>query len=626
MNPKSPSSLLPVITCACLVLLFLGLVGCAGTQKTSAAPDSAVPAPENSAVITKISVSEGVDTLEVQIVGDSLLTFTSVKQPSPLGVVLYFPKTQLKDADSEYPVKNEPVERVTVSTPQEADLPLRIEIALTQDVPYDILRENQTLKVIFPKPGKKQSLASSNPSPKAAEPVKAKDPFAGMPAPTHVESVTTQLIENGIQINVAADGPIKDFKAFTVEDPTRIVFDIPAVKSPFKREMLIPVDGIWIKRVRYYGYPDKVRVVLDAEKAFMNAYKAEPVEKGLRIQVGDTVTVAKKAVAAAEVSAAKDREPAWVNRIDFLSEAAGKSAVVVGTSRAVQHTLKKGPKNTLVLTLLNTQLPDFRKQPLITTRFESAVNRIIPVQTPEMKDRCIVNLELREAVPYRVEEAENEIRIHFEASTIPPKPLIVAELPEWKKVMEETAAAAQKETAGESEAKRYTGEKIALDFYETDIKNVFRILKEVSGKNFAIDNDVTGKVTLSFDKPVPWDQIMDLVLKMNKLGKIEEGEIIRIAKLDTMIAEQKKFEEKEDTRPLTTEYILVNYASAETDAKPLIEPILTKRGKITVNSRTNQIIITDVADRIDRAKEIVRKIDRVTPSGHDRGKDRGSRA
>jgi type IV pilus assembly protein PilQ len=77
-------------------------------------------------------------------------------------------------------------------------------------------------------------------------------------------------------------------------------------------------------------------------------------------------------------------------------------------------------------------------------------------------------------------------------------------------------------------ARKYTGEKITLDFYDTDIKNVFRILREVSGKNFAIDKDVTGKVTLTLAKPVPWDQALDLILKMNQLGKTSEGNIIRI--------------------------------------------------------------------------------------------------
>jgi hypothetical protein len=76
--------------------------------------------------------------------------------------------------------------------------------------------------------------------------------------------------------------------------------------------------------------------------------------------------------------------------------------------------------------------------------------------------------------------------------------------------------------------------KIKLDFYDTDIKNVFRILRSVSGLNFAVDKDVQGKVTLTLEKPVPWDQVLDLVLKMNGLGKKMEGNVVRIATLPTL--------------------------------------------------------------------------------------------
>ena len=77
--------------------------------------------------------------------------------------------------------------------------------------------------------------------------------------------------------------------------------------------------------------------------------------------------------------------------------------------------------------------------------------------------------------------------------------------------------------------KVYTGEKMGIDFFDTDIRNVFRLLADYSGENFAIDKDVQGKVTLAFEKPVPWDQVLDLVLRMNQLDKIQEGGVIRIA-------------------------------------------------------------------------------------------------
>lgn len=173
--------------------------------------------------------------------------------------------------------------------------------------------------------------------------------------------------------------------------------------------------------------------------------------------------------------------------------------------------------------------------------------------------------------------------------------------------------------------KVFTGEKIALDFYETDIKNVFRIIREISGKNFAIDKDVTGNVTLTLEKPVPWDQVLDLVLKMNRLGMVYEGDIIRIATLSTLTAEEKAKQDKiaaeqksqqivKALEPLVTEYIAVNYSDATGEVLPLAQKVLTPdRGSISVDRRNNQLIVTDTVSKIAQVKEIVSRIDTVTP-------------
>jgi type IV pilus assembly protein PilQ len=186
-------------------------------------------------------------------------------------------------------------------------------------------------------------------------------------------------------------------------------------------------------------------------------------------------------------------------------------------------------------------------------------------------------------------------------------------------------SASSVETGAGSADKVYTGEKIALDFYDTDIKNVFRILQEISGKNFAIDKNVTGKVTLALQKPVPWDQVLDLVLKMNQLGMVREGDIIRIASLATLQqeekmrqaqlkAEQDAKKQEEEGEPLITEYIPVNYSAAKTDVLPHVANILTpNRGKASVDERNNQLIITDILEKVRQARAIVSKIDRVTP-------------
>jgi type IV pilus assembly protein PilQ len=124
---------------------------------------------------------------------------------------------------------------------------------------------------------------------------------------------------------------------------------------------------------------------------------------------------------------------------------------------------------------------------------------------------------------------------------------------------------------------------------------------------------------------VPWDQALDLILKMNQLGKTLEGDIIRIATLETLKKEeafkqaeisaaQKARKEQKTLEPLVTEYIAVNYSNAKTDILPHLEKILTKdRGTVTADERTNMAIITDVAEKIEQAREIVKQLDKVTP-------------
>jgi type IV pilus assembly protein PilQ len=316
----------------------------------------------------------------------------------------------------------------------------------------------------------------------------------------------------------------------------------------------------------------------------------------------------------------------------------------------------------LLLNLYHTQLPDYHKRPLITTRFESAVDRILPNQAAGASDSSVVLIQMRENVPYFVEQTDSLLQVHFEPSSVAPKPYAETPPPEWKKTLLATATeeaedvpspllqaesnayisptpamsmdAAPAETnspAPQMAAKRlyttgssrYTGEKIALDFYETDIKNVFRILREVSGKNFAIDKNVTGKVTMTLDTPVPWDQVLDLVLRMNQLGMVQEGEIIRIATLQSIkteedlirakiAAKQKTNEQIRALEPLATEYIPINYAQAKNIVPHLNEIKTPDRGSISVDDRTNTIIMTDVTDALDQARAIAIQLDKPT--------------
>ena len=330
--------------------------------------------------------------------------------------------------------------------------------------------------------------------------------------------------------------------------------------------------------------------------------------------------------------------PAWIQKIDFLSEKTGESTLIIGTTVPVKYKIvRDSDKKHLYLTLFNTKMHSYRERPLITTRFQSAVDRIIPANSVAVKGTAMISIELREAVPFFVDESGNLLSIRFGKSSIPPKPLADASLPPWQEILSVTKKEAglpdKKGCSGDDgrlpdliygAENIYTGEKIALDFYQTDIKNVFKIIQNISGKNFAIDDNVRGRVTLSFEHPVPWDQALDLVLKMNQLGRTFEGSIIRISRLKTIMADQEARKELLKAKQefvlhedLVTEFIPVNYAIAD-DIKALIhrgeeDTILTKRGLISVDIPSNTIILTDVPNSIARAKKIVEKMDSVVP-------------
>ena len=663
---------------------------------------------QSAAVITGIITTEDGQSANVFIQGTRQLTYTSVEQYSPLGILFYLPETLLGSIETSYKPDSGIISEIKISEMTETGHTARILVLLKKDVPYLVADENSGLKISFTKPeeppvSEKASATSvavyekkdeKKDEKKKAEIIQEElKPVAdARKIATRVESVGLEKSGSGVVITVKSDGMINDFQSLTLEStpqlPARIVFDINNIKSPFKKEQIVQANTEWVSKVRHYSSADKVRIVLDTKNKYLKSFSAKPVSNGLLINVGPAEiktseissqpVIQKEPLASAEKTAEQpvssdlkpvlnipkkrpvliDSKLAWVDRIDFSSEDNGKSTITIGTTRPVEYNVKKAAEKLLHLRLNNTNIPVRQRRPLITTRFNSAVDRITPLLKPVMKNTSIVAIELREAVPYVVEQSDNLLMVHFEASSVLPKPEKEAALPDWKEVLTNVAVepvetetkepvtkqvAEAKKTLLESGKqhtesqvaedrktilgfeKQYTGEKIALDFFDTDIKNVFRILREVSGKNFAIDKSVTGKVTLSLEKPVPWDQVLDLVLKMNQLGMTYEGDIVRIAPLEAIKkeeelkqaqfqAEQKTKEQQKALEELVVEYIPINYANAKSEILPHLEKIKTKdRGNISVDERTNLIIITDVAEVIRQAKEIVKKLDKVTP-------------
>jgi type IV pilus assembly protein PilQ len=637
------------------LLLTVGLTGCASQSATQ------VQRAEGDKLITDIVTSADAANLFVTVKGSQRLAYTAVKQDFPLGVQFYFPGTALDNLkESYYPPENDTISAIRATEDAEGEKASRIFIALKRDAAFELIPEGADIKIAFRREG--AAAAAGQPAAiketdmaAAAAPATAVVPAKPWSAATEITGVNATPSPDGTLIAVVANGALQDYKSFTLtENPPRIVFDLPAVRSAAKSEQRIGVKGGPVDQVRYLGYPDKVRLVIQTQKPYLTQYSAEPTATGLVIRVGAapaTATGRELTLASGAAPAPAKPEPvvsgaaAWVNRVEFVGEDAGKSTVIIGTTRPVQYDLVKTSDQRVSLKLMNTHVPEQHLRPLITSRFDSAVDRVSPSQD---KQAAVVAIDLRQSVPYSAEQVGNVIRVNFADSAIPPKPYEDAQPPAWKagaapipagrpmpayETVPASGVAAPKPVtvarAGsavetDSKDKVYTGEKIALDFYDTDIKNVFRILQEISGKNFAIDKGVTGKVTLALQKPVPWDQVLDLVLKMNALGVTQEGDILRVASLATLQQEEKMHQAQlkaeqdskkleEEGEPLITVYIPVNYSVAKTEVLPHLTMILTKdRGRAIADERNNQIIFTDIAEKVKQAKEIVAKIDTVT--------------
>lgn len=175
------------------------------------------------------------------------------------------------------------------------------------------------------------------------------------------------------------------------------------------------------------------------------------------------------------------------------------------------------------------------------------------------------------------------------------------------------------------EGKKYTGEKISLEFKDADIKNVFRLLAEVSGKNIVITDDVNRKVTVRLIE-VPWDQAMDLIVDTNGLGKDETGNVIRISTAGRLKSERDALaaakKSEENLEPLQTAYLTVNYAKVMkgqndlTTDKDLVEKVkalLSPRGKVEADQRTNTLIVRDIKSGIDDVQGLIGRLDTRTP-------------
>ncbi|GAB6146349.1 hypothetical protein JCM12294_37890 [Desulfocicer niacini] len=557
-----------------LVLFLFFFMGCLSGQQQETSTSSLKMHAEKRIVTSMEYKSEQP---AVNLSADGKLVYTSIKQTDPYGVVLYLPATSIDDAVTDISLVGEPVKLISALYADENRNTAKIEILLQDDFQYEVVETENGINILF-------------------------------------------FMESGYQEKKRlATPPKKD------------------VSGDSDQPFVLGEDGhgntvIFTQQTLPQNLPDSSDSSLNP--------------------LGGDIPLAMPSQEPVIFS----NEETKLADISFSAKESGESVLTVETLTPVKYDLQKDGNDSLKLYLYNTLIPPHHQRPLIMTYFNSAVAQALPIQgIPGQTLSCIL-IDLKQPTPYRIYRDSNQLKLVFDPITkvgprfeqaktkfnagVQPALAVGTSLSPLKQAVSNTAlkepvqlntVSPEPETNADplaalnGEEPVYTGEKISLDFYETDIKNVFRILRTISGENFAVDKDVSGNVTLTLDNPVPWDQVLDLVLKMNGLGKVREGDIIRIAtqatlkkeltiRQEELAARQKAIEQQKQLEPLITEYIPINYSDAEKDIKPHLEKLLTpKRGQLSVDTRTNMILITDVREKIVEAKNMINRLDTVTP-------------
>jgi type IV pilus assembly protein PilQ len=359
-----------------------------------------------------------------------------------------------------------------------------------------------------------------------------------------------------VVVQLKSDRPIS-VKAFTLPEPRRLVLDLDGVINRVDRHLL-PVNSPLVSQVRvaqFQAAPVPVtRVVIDLRG------KAEYSIEETRF--GATVSVGANGVPL----------PAITESMEVAS--AGTIEITRSRPEAIDD---PEPAQEMVSSLFD--LPDE------TVKAEVAASPIETKRSPWVAD----NSQL-------IEQAE--------AVTVLEGPT--------------TRAEGFATTEVSSEEQQFTGEPITLTLKDADIKDVLKTFSVLTEMNIVLDPSVSGSVTVEL-RDVPWDQALDLILKINGLDYVLENNVLRVAPIQKLAAEKSARAafvlEQEKAKPLRTILKPISYSKASDIAALLSSDsyLLSARGSVTVDQRTNTLILRDVVDRVEGILRLIDSLDLPTP-------------
>ncbi len=456
-----------------------------------------------------------------------------------------------------------------------------------------------------------------------------------------------------LQIELQMTGAAVAPKIFKTDNPARIALDFAGVKSTLPKKMYSINQGA-ASSVFVVETADRLRIVVNlieatpfetkivGNKVLLTLTRAKtaipadlkPLDVKPLPQIASTAPIKTNAKLAALVPAQD------ISGFDFKRGDKGEGRILVSLAKPNTMVNSKKVDGKVVVSFLNTRLPESLAKRLDVSEFATPVKFIDTVSTRQ--ETTITVATQNDLYDYSVFQADGLLTIEF-------RPLSNEE----------------KDALDRSRTK-YTGDRLSLNFQGIEVRSVIAILAEFTGQNVVAGDDVTGTITLKLDD-VPWDEALDFIMMTKELGKYETGNVTLISPLDKIKDYKKKQEETakvvEQLDPLVTEYIKINYAKAQ-DFSNLLNGmssgifgtcgvtgttgasgssgasasatggaamggqqaaqaqgtggsaaggdkfgLLSARGSVVVDARTNTMIVRETGKRLEDIRKLVRKLD-----------------
>ncbi|MBL8914844.1 MAG: type IV pilus secretin PilQ [Archangium sp.] len=417
-------------------------------------------------------------------------------------------------------------------------------------------------------------------------------------------------------LRLTTDGEIAKFEVIELADPPRLALDLYGLKSSAKAKGLNLPD---VRDVRIGAHDDKVRVVVEfnAQRGFEVARKSDGLQISLSEKAAASAETAEAEIDGAPVVLEGQSAPVENNNgptaevlgVNFKESSAG-GTVSIKLRGATNWQVERPDGKSAVLNLDNAHIARQLERSLDTGALGTPVKMVSVFAVPGSGDRVRLVVAADRSVEQVVVEKPGTLEWKLTAAGVAEQ--LVAE--NRSAGFQEEATDVVEEGAPQ-QRRNYVGKRVSFEFKDIDIHNLLRIIAEISKKNIVVADDVGGKVTVRL-RNVPWDQALDLVLRSKSLGKEEFGNIIRVAPLKTLEDEAKSRKERQKARdesaPLSVTLVPVNYATAG-DMATRVKEVLSARGNVAVDTRTNTLIVRDLPENTAKARSLVASLDLQTP-------------